>query len=441
MSEDHAVRTVRTATGETLRIPPITPHITRRAIAASMVGNFVEWYDFAIYGFMAPFIASQFFPEGDRNAALLSTFFIYASAFVVRPFGGAIWGRLGDVVGRQRVLVLTILVMSAGTFAIGLLPTYPVLGIWAAVLLLLCRLVQGVGASGEYSSAATFMIEYSGGEKRALRAGYVASGVFLGLVAASGLSSLLGRILGEEALQAWGWRIPFLTTALLALVAFYIRSRVEDTPEYRAIADIRERAAEPRTSFADAFRTQWRNMLLFVGLAMTYMVAGFLLTGYFSTYLIEEVGLAESDAFLASTVALIVLAAAAVAAGWLADRVGRRPLLLVGAGYFVVAPVPIFLLADLGTLGAAIAAELLLVLGLFFLLTPMTVSLADLFPVDVRATASGVSYNVATAVFGGTAPFVAAGLTGATGTSLAVAGYVMAVAVVATLVVAVAYRE
>lgn len=433
--------------GATLAVP--RPMLVK-AVAASVVGNVVEWYDFAIYGFLVPVIATQFFPAEDRTASLLATYVVYAVAFLVRPFGGAIWGYLGDRLGRQRVLMLTIVSMSVGTFAIGLLPTYATLGVGAAILLIACRLLQGIGASGEYSTAAAFVVEYGPRHRRALRAGFIAAGVFVGVLLASGLSSLVSAVMAEAAFEAWGWRILFLLTGPLAAVGFYIRYRIDESPEFRAVRErakerakesAEEREAGTAPSFGFIVATQWRAMLVFVGLAMPYMVGGFVLTGYFSTYLIETAGLPQTTSYAISTVALTGLVVVAVAGGWAADRLPRRRILLTGCVYLTLLALPIFLLAGIGGLLVALAAELLLVVGLFFFLTPMTVSLADLFPTEVRATSAGIAYNVATAVFGGTAPFVATWLVGATASDVAPAFYLIAVALVSLVVVAAAYRE
>lgn len=430
-----------TPEGEAASTPRVPRRMLVKAVAASIVGNIVEWYDFAIYGFLVPIIATQFFPAEDRTASLLATYLVYAVAFLVRPFGGAVWGYLGDRLGRQQVLMLTIVSMSVGTFAIGLLPTYATLGVGAAILLVACRLLQGVGASGEYSTAAAFIVEYGPRHRRALRAGFIAAGVFVGVMFASGLSSLVSAVMTTSAFEAWGWRILFLLTGPLAAVGFYIRYRIDESPDFRAVRDRQETEHTQAPPFGFVIRTQWRTMLVFVFLAMPYMVGGFVLTGYFSTYLIETVGLAKTTSFAISTVALTGLVIVAVGGGWAADRLPRKGILLVGCGYLSLLALPIFLLANIGGLLVALAAELLLVVGLFFFLTPMTVSLADMFPTEVRATSAGISYNVATALFGGTAPFVATWLVGATSSGVAPAFYLAAVSLVSLVAVAAAYRE
>lgn len=432
---------VYTSRGAEVSVPTVPARLTRKAILAGNVGNVIEWYDFGLYGFLATIIATKFFPPGNPTAALLSTFAVYAIAFVVRPLGGGIWGRLADTWGRQRILVLTVLIMSLGTVVIGVLPSYGAIGVAAPIVLVLSRLVQGFGASGEYSSATAFVIEYGDPRRRAWRAGFVAAGAFAGIPIATGISALVSAFSTGTFFNTYGWRIPFLLSLPLAAVAVYIRLRVEETPEFRAVRRLQEELEGGATPVAEAARRQLRPMLVFFCIVITYTVAAFILQGFLPTYLIAQVGLSKWQAYVASTVSVSVLTVSCIPAGWLADRVGRKPLLLIGYAYFFVGIVPIFLLASVHNLAAAVGAELLIVLGLFFLLTPMTVVLGEMFPTDVRAAASGVSYNAATAAFGGTAPLVATALISGTGVRLSVPFYVMALAVISFVVVLAAFRE
>lgn len=432
---------IYTSTGTAVAVPEIPASMTRKAVVAANVGNLVEWYDFGLYGFLATVIATKFFPSGHATAALLATFAVYATAFVVRPIGGGIWGRFADHWGRQRILMATIITMSVGTVLVGVLPSYGSIGLAAPVLLVVARLIQGFGASGEYSSATAFVIEYGDPRRRAFRAGFVAAGAFAGIPVATGVSALVSGLSTGSFFTDYGWRIPFLLAVPLAIVGFYIRWRLEETPEFRAVRDLQAKAEVRPAPFRQTLRTQGRAMGVFFCIVITYTVAAFILQGYFPTYLIEEVKLSNSAAYTASTVAVSVLTLSCIPAGWLADRVGRKPLLLIGYAYFFVMIVPVFLLASVGGLLPALAAELLIVVGLFFLLTPMTVTLGEMFPPDVRATASGLSYNAATAAFGGTAPLVATALISATGSHLSVPFYVMVLAIVSFTVTAVAFHE
>ena len=432
---------VYTSRGAAISVPEVPAHLTRRAIVAGNVGNVIEWYDFGLYGFLATIIASKFFPSGDPTAAVLATFGVYASAFAIRPLGGAVWGRLGDTWGRKRVLMATVVTMSAGTLLIGILPTYGAIGIAAPIILVIARLVQGFGAAGEYSSATAFVIEYGDPRRRAWRAGFIAAGAFAGIPLATGISAVVSALSPGSFFEDYGWRIPFLLAVPFAGIAMYIRTRLEDTPEFRAVKDMQMHVEGRATPLREVVSEQWRAMLVFFCVVITYTVSAFMLTGFFPTYLIDHVGLSNEETYVASTVSLIVLTVSCIPAGWLADRIGRKPLLVTGYTYFFVMMIPIFLIISIGGLVAAIVAELLVVVGLFFLLTPMTVTMAEMFPTDVRAAASGVSYNLATAVFGGTAPLVATALIAITGRQLSVPIYVMAVAVVSFVVVVLAFAR
>lgn len=432
---------IYTSTGAVANVPEISPAMTRKAVVAANVGNLIEWYDFGLYGFLATIIASKFFPSDNPTAALLGTFAVYASAFVVRPVGGGIWGRLADVWGRRPILAATVLTMSVGTLVIGVLPGYDTIGIAAPIILTVARLIQGFGASGEWSTATAVVIEYGDPRRRGFRSGFLAAGAFAGIPLATGISALISGASSGAFFETYGWRIPFLIAIPLSVVALYIRWRLEESPEFRAVKDLQESLEGRATPVMEALRTQWRAMLVFACIVMAYTASAFVLQGFFPTFLINEVGLSNAQTYAASTLSVSVLAISCIPAGWLVDRVGRKPMLLIGYVYMFAMMVPIFLIASIGGFAAAVAAQLLIVAGLFFLLTPMTVTLGEIFPPDVRAAAGGVSYNTATAAFGGTAPLVATALISATGSRLSVPIYVMGLAVISFVVVAAKFRE
>jgi MHS family proline/betaine transporter-like MFS transporter len=230
----------------------------RKVTIAAIAGTVIEWFDFAIYGFMAPVIAITFFAEGSRVMGLLQTFAVFAVAFALRPVGGAFFGMMGDRIGRKRVLALTVILMSAATAAIGLLPTYHAIGIWAAVLLTLARCVQGFSAGGEYAGAVTYVIEHAPGHRRSCYSSWMPAATFASFALAALLAYFLTANLSMAAMHSWGWRIPFLAAAPLGLVAVYIRRRLDESPLFQRILD------EPRTIHAplgQTLREQWKPML------------------------------------------------------------------------------------------------------------------------------------------------------------------------------------
>jgi MHS family proline/betaine transporter-like MFS transporter len=215
---------------------PSSPATLRKVTFAAGAGTVVEWFDFAIYGFLAPIIARVFFPEGDHVVALLQTFAVFAVAFALRPVGGAFFGMLGDRIGRKRVLALTVLLMSSATMVIGILPGYATIGIWAAVLLTLARSLQGLSAGGEYAGAVTYVIEHAPANQRSRYSSWMPAATFGSFAGAALLCYLLTANLGTEAMNDWAWRIPFLAAAPLGLVAFYIRQRLHESPLFQEIA-------------------------------------------------------------------------------------------------------------------------------------------------------------------------------------------------------------
>jgi MHS family proline/betaine transporter-like MFS transporter len=216
-------------------VPEVEEQTVLRAITGASIGNLVEWFDFAVYGYLATYIAANFFPSNNPTASLLSTFAVFAAAFFVRPLGGIFFGPLGDRIGRQRVLATVIILMSVATFAIGLLPTYATIGVLAPILLVVARLLQGFSAGGEFGGGATFLAEYSPDDRRGFLVSWLEFSTLIGFILGSGVVLVLNSSLGEDAMTAWGWRIPFLIAGPLGAVGLYIRLRLEDTPEFRAL--------------------------------------------------------------------------------------------------------------------------------------------------------------------------------------------------------------
>src|SRR4051794_30130565 len=401
--------------------------IRRRVVAASFVGNFVEWFDYAVYGYLAATISTVFFPDSDRTTGLLLTFAVFAISFLVRPVGGLVWGHIGDRVGRRTALSYSILIMSIATFAIAFLPGYAAVGVLSPVLLLVVRVVQGFSASGEYAGASSFLVEYAPAGQRGRYAAVVPASTAAGLLFGSLLAALLTGVLSDGQMHSWGWRLPFLLTAPMGLIGRYIRSRLEDTPAFRALESDHEVAGTP---VLEIFKAHPKQLLLAVGATVLNAVAFYVLLSYMPTYLSEELGFGATESFLATTVALATYIGFIFLTGIASDRFGRKAVLLTASAAFVVFTVPAFMLLD----GAGFLTVVLIqvVLGGMLTLNDGTLPsfLAELFPTRVRYSGFAVSFNVANAVFGGTAPFVATLLISRTGSTVAPAWYVVAAALV-----------
>ncbi|MGP4056897.1 MFS transporter [Mycobacterium sp. 4D054] len=408
------------------------PDAIRKAVRGAAIGNTVEWFDFAIYGFLATYIAEKFFPPGDETAALLNTFAIFAAAFFMRPLGGFFFGPLGDRIGRQKVLALVILLMSASTLAIGLVPSYDSIGVWAPILLLVLRCLQGFSAGGEYGSGACFLAEYAPDRHRGFVVSFlvwsVVVGFLLGAVTVTGLETLLS----EPAMESYGWRIPFLIAGALGAVGLYIRLRLGDTPQFESL---REAGAVSSSPLKEAVTTSWRPILQIIGLVVVHNVGFYLVYTFLPSYFTETLGFSKTDAFFSITVASMVGIVLIPPLGALSDRIGRKPLLLTGSIGFAVFAYPLFLLLNTGSLTAAIAAHsALAAIEAVFVCASLAAG-AELFATRVRSSGYSIGYNVSVALFGGTAPYVATWLVSRTGNDLAPAYYVIGAAVVTLLTV------
>jgi MFS transporter, MHS family, proline/betaine transporter len=411
--------------------------VIRKAVRGAAIGNTVEWYDFAVYGFLATYIAEKFFPSGDETAALLSTFAVFAAAFFMRPLGGFFFGPLGDRIGRQRVLALVILLMSGSTFVIGLVPSYDSIGVLAPLLLLFLRCLQGFSAGGEYGSGACFLAEYAPDRHRGFVVSFLVWSVVVGFLLGSLTVTGLETLLSESQMNSYGWRIPFLIAGVLGVVGLYIRLRLSDTPEFETLREEGEVASSP---LREALTTSWRPILQIAGLVVIHNVGFYVVFTYLPTYFTKTLEFTKTNAFVSITIASMVALILIPPLGALSDRIGRKPLLIAGAVGFAVFAYPLFLLLNTGSLVAAIAAHAGLAAIESVFVSSSLAAGAELFATRVRSSGYSIGYNVSVAVFGGTAPYVATWLVDRTGNEIAPAFYVIAAAII-TLATVLTMRE
>jgi MHS family proline/betaine transporter-like MFS transporter len=420
-------------------IPRPEPSILRRAVAGASIGSFVEFYDYAIYGYLAATLGALFFPSENPTASLLSSFAVFAVAFFVRPLGGVISGYFGDKIGRQLTLAVLSLAMAGCTTAIGLLPTYASIGIAAPILLLLLRLMQGFSAGGEIIGAMSFVAEYSPEGRRGFLTSWVQFASISGLVVGSVLATLLAFNLSAASMSSWGWRIPFLVAAPLGIIGLYIRLRLEDTPKFQALVRAREVAENPLGETLSKGE-HYREMAQTVGIAIVNGVPYFILLTYMPTYLSQVVGFPMSDAFLSLTIAMVILLAAIPFMATLSDRVGRKPMLIGACIGFLVLSYPCFLLISQGRFLSAMVGQIILGVTLASYAGVTHATLTELFATRIRFSGYAISYNLSTAVFGGTAPLLMTYLIGSLGSIFAPAFYIM-VAALLSLVTVLTIRE
>ncbi len=396
---------------------------------AAALGNAMEWFDFGVYSYIAVTLGKVFFPSGNPTAQLLSTFGAFAAAFLVRPLGGMVFGPLGDRVGRQKVLALTMIMMAAGTFAIGLIPSYATIGVWAPVLLLLARLVQGFSTGGEYAGASTFIAEYAPDKRRGFLGSWLEFGTLAGYIGGAGLVTLMTALLSDGDLTSWGWRIPFLIAGPMGLIGLYLRMRLEETPAFAAELDKAE-ATRPKVPLRDMITGQWRALLLCVGLVLVFNVTDYMLLSYMPSYLTSELKYDETHGLLVVLAVMALMMVVQPFAGALTDRIGRRPVIAAGCAGFLLLSVPALLLIREGSLLAVGLGMAALGLLLVCFTASMPSALPALFPTRVRYGSLSIGFNVSVSLFGGTTPLVVTALIGATGDMMMPAYYMMAAAVI-----------
>ena len=388
---------------------------TRQVVLASLIGTSIEFYDFYVYATAAVLVFPKlFFPAGDATAATLQSLATFAIAFVARPVGSALFGHFGDRIGRKSTLVASLLTMGISTVLIGLLPGYAAIGVLAPLLLALCRFGQGLGLGGEWGGAALLATENAPERKRAFFGTFPQLGAPIGFFVANGLFLLLSAVMSDEAFLAWGWRIPFLASAALVIIGLWVRLSLHETPAFAKVVESGERAEVP---FVDVFRSGFKGLVLGTLIMLATYVLFYLMTVFSLSYGTAETGLgySRSEFLVLLLVGVVFFGLTVPVAGWLADRFGRRPTLLV-----ITAGIIVFGLLMGPWFGAgslpAVLSFLIVGLGLMGLtFGPMGAVLPELFPTAVRYTGASVSYNIASLLGASVAPYIATWLAGSYG--------------------------
>lgn len=392
----------------------------RRTITAGIMGNVLEWYDFGVYGFFASIIATQFFPSDNPSISLIAAFGAFAAGFLMRPVGAALFGHIGDRHGRGRALQLSVLCMAVPTFIIGLLPTYESIGVTAAVLMVLMRMLQGVAVGGEFTSSIVFLAESAPVGKRAYFTSWSMFGATGGILMGSAVGAFLSSHMDPAALNSWGWRVAFLAGIGVSAVGFFVRQGLAKQPA-------KEHTKPP---LIEAFKSHSTEIFKVVGLNVVNAVTFYLIFIYAVTWMIKNVGETRSEALDINTASMFLLLVLLPVCGKISDAWGRKKMLLLGIGGVAVLAYPLITLMHHPDAVLILAGQMGFVILIACYLASIPAVMTEMFPQEIRVTAVSVSYNITLALLGGTSPLVAVWLIERTHDDLSFAWYIVLSAVI-----------
>lgn len=407
----------------------------KKAISAASLGNAMEWFDFGVYGFVAYALGQIFFPQASPSIQMIAALATFSVPFLVRPLGGVVFGLLGDKLGRQKVLSITIIIMAVSTFCIGLIPSYATIGLWAPILLLICKLAQGFSVGGEYTGAAIFVAEYSPDRHRGFLGSFLEFGSIAGFVLGAGVVVLLQSILNEEHFLSWGWRIPFFMAAPLGLIGLYLRHAAEETPAFQKQLEMMEKEDQenlkerPSMSFKHIATKYWRPLLTCIGLVLTMNITYYMLLTYMPSYLSHNLHYREDQGVLIIIAIMIAMLFIQPIVGLVSDKIGRKPFIIGGSIALLLLAIPCFHLITSGEVGLIFLGLFILALILNMFTGVMASTLPALFPTSIRYSALASAFNVAV-IIAGLTPTVAAALVDSTNDLYIPAYYLMLVAVI-----------
>lgn len=380
----------------------------RRILIASLVGSSIEWFDYFLYGTVAALVFNQlFFVNEDPTIGLLLSYASFALAFFIRPFGGVIFSHIGDRIGRKKTLVITLSLMGIATFGMGLLPTYQAVGIWAPILLITLRLVQGLGIGGEWGGALLLAVEYAPAEKRGLFGAIPQMGVTIGMLLGTVALSIM-TLLPENAFMTWGWRIPFIFSALLVFFGLWIRKGIDETPSFKKV---KESGEVPKLPIVETLKNYWREVLIAVGAKVVETAPFYIFSTFVVSYATANLGFSRTATLTAVMIATIITTILIPFMGMLSDKIGRKKLFIGGTIGMALFAFPYFWLLQQKSVLLLIVAT---VIGLGVIWAPITAVLgtmfSEIFDARIRYTGITLGYQIGAALAGGTAPLIATAL-------------------------------
>lgn len=401
---------------------------TRQIILAGVIGNVIEWYDFALFGYFTPVLSTLFFPSENITISLLETYGVFAAGFVMRPIGAGIFGYIGDRIGRREELFLSVILMAIPTVLLGLMPSYRQIGIVAPLLLILLRLVQGLSVGGEFTGSITYITETAPQNLRGFTASFGSVGATTGILLGSGTAALVTTLLPESSVMAWGWRLPFLAGGLLGSIGVYIRRGLPDSQVFQ------EHHTANTISLQSALTQHLGSMLQATLVSSGFGAVFYIVLVYLPTYLNHITTVTLSQALQLNTVMLVLVIIMAPLMGWVSDRfVRRKPLLFIAMISLVVISYPAFLWLNQSQIIWVWLAHISFALLIGTLAGTLSATFVELFPTEARLTGYSVSYNLGLGIIGGTAPLMATWLIHTTKNVYSPGLYLVGLMIVATI--------
>ncbi|HIE59911.1 MAG TPA: MFS transporter [Persephonella sp.] len=384
----------------------------KKTLFAGMVGNILEWYDFVVYGFLASIIGRLFFPSGDETIELLKSFAVFAVGFVMRPIGAVVFGWIGDKFGRKKALTISIVLMAISTTAIGLLPTYETVGILAPTLLVLLKLIQGLSVGGEYTTSVSFLVEHAPKDKRGLYGSIGILGAVIGILLGSASGAFITKVLPEDDLYSWGWRVLFFSGIILGLVGYYVRKNIDETPKFLELEYEELKTSSPLKELLKKYPKKLSQAFAL----STFQAIGFYtIFVYIASHLSVFVKFPKSVALTINTTSMLILALLIPVMGWVSDKVGRRPIILLSTFLTTILAYPLFKFISSGSFENALIGQVIFAIITAGFMAVLPTTLVEIFPTKVRNSGYSIGYNLPFAIFGGTSPLIATKLIQITG--------------------------
>jgi len=399
--------------------------LKKNTIAGS-IGNVMEWYDFAVFGFLAPIISPLFFPSEDYLVGLIKTYGVFAIGYLMRPIGGMIFGYIGDRLGRKKALQLSIFLMCVPTVCVGLLPTHESAGAMAALLLIACRLVQGISVGGELVGSMSFISEIAPPKERGYYGSLTLFSAIGGVLVGSGVATILTNTLDQGAMQEYGWRIPFLAGIIIGVVGIWLRRNLDESPDFQKVKDA---GALPQNPVIEVLKEMPKEIFQLSCMVLLFGTGFYMLFVWMPTYLTKIVDPPVEHALLVNTISMAFLISSFLIAGKLSDRFGRKTIIGTGTLLIGLFAYPLFVVLDQGSMMEALAAQLVFAFFLALIQGPMPATMVEMFPTKYRFSGIAIGYNITLAFFGGTAPMICTWMIAETNNIAAPAYYLMVLAV------------